>query len=145
MGNTVSYDTDFYGWTLEQAALLRERRLSEADIENIAEELESMGKSEKRELVNRLAVVLAHLLKWRFQPGLRGASWQNTLSEQRDQLVDHLAENPSLKPLVPSAMATAYRYARKRALAETGLPTATLPDVNPWSENEVLTDDYLPE
>jgi hypothetical protein len=74
MGKT-SYDADFYGWANEQAELLRAGRLDEADIANIAEEIESMGRGEKRELVDRLTILLMHLLKWHFQPGFRSASW----------------------------------------------------------------------
>ena len=81
--NKIAYDADFYGWANEQAALLREGRLNEADIENIAEEIESMGRSEKRELVSRLAVLLTHLLKWRYQPGGRGSSWRASIVVQR--------------------------------------------------------------
>ena len=77
MSNSL-YERDFYAWANEQAALLRAGKLDSADIENIAEEIESMGRSEKRELINRLAVLLLHLLKWRFQPGLRGNSWRAT-------------------------------------------------------------------
>ena len=81
---------DFYAWANEQAALLRAGRLTEADIENIAEEIESMGRSEKRELVNRLTVLLLHLLKWQFQPALRGNSWRLSIEKQRYRLEDHL-------------------------------------------------------
>src|ERR1700712_4659540 len=103
MANRQLYDQDFYAWANEQAGLLRAGRLSEADIEHIAEEIESMGRSEKRELVNRLTVVLLHLLKWQFQPVLRGSSWRLTLEEQRNQLEDHIADNPSLKSVVQTA------------------------------------------
>jgi hypothetical protein len=75
------HDRDFYSWTLQQAGLLREGRLSEADIEHIAEELESMGASERRELTNRLAVLVAHLLKWQFQPALCPFTAEQLLSE----------------------------------------------------------------
>ena len=75
MSNHPLYDQDFYAWTNEQAALLRAGRLSEADVEHIAEEIENMGKSEKRELVSRLRVLLLHLLKWQYQPTRRGKSW----------------------------------------------------------------------
>ena len=84
--SSIKYDTDFYGWAMEPATLLRQRRLVEADIENIAEEIESMGRSEKRELVNRLTVLIAHLLKWQHQPGLRGNRWRRTILEQRGHL-----------------------------------------------------------
>src|SRR5271168_5304601 len=94
--NATLYDTDFYAWANEQAALLRAGRLSEADIQNIAEEIESMGRSEKRELVSRLAVLFQHLLKWRYQPGFRGNSWRLTIEDQRQEVSDHLSENLSL-------------------------------------------------
>ncbi|HLB99535.1 MAG TPA: DUF29 domain-containing protein, partial [Acetobacteraceae bacterium] len=96
MSNSL-YDRDFYAWANEQAALLRAGRLAEADLENIAEEIESMGRSEKRELNSRLRVLLMHLLKWRHQPMLRSKRWSNTIAAQRDDIVDHLADNPSLK------------------------------------------------
>ena len=91
------YDEDFYAWANEQAALLRSGRLAEADIAHIAEEIESMGKTEKRELINRLKVLLMHLLKWQLQPTFQGNSWRLTIEEQRREVVDHLADNPSLK------------------------------------------------
>ena len=92
-----AYDTDFYAWANEQAALLRSGRLAEADIANIAEEIETMGRAEKRELVSRLTILLVHLLKWRFQPNLRGRSWRLTIKEQRKEVLNHLADNPSLR------------------------------------------------
>ena len=95
MTNQCLYEQDFYAWANEQAALLRAGRLSEADIEHIAEEIESMGKTEKRELVSRLTVLLLHLLKWQHQPTHRGTVWRLTLEEQRNQIEDHLADNPS--------------------------------------------------
>jgi hypothetical protein len=103
--NTRKYESDFYAWANEQATLLREGRFAEADVENIADEIESLGRSEKRDLVNRLAVLLAHLLKWQFQPVWRGKSWRLTIKEQRRRLSEHLDENPSLKPLVGEAIA----------------------------------------
>ncbi len=112
MSNSL-YDRDFYAWANEQAALLRAGRLTEADIENIAEEIESMGRSEKRELINRLAVLLSHLLKWQFQPAFRGNSWRLTIEEQRNRVDDHLGDNPSLKSQLDQAMRTAYRSARQ--------------------------------
>jgi hypothetical protein len=87
MSNATLYDQDFHAWANEQAALLRAGRLSEAGIAHIAEEIESMGRSEKRELVNRLAVLLTHLLKWQHQPGHRGNSWRLAIEEQRERLI----------------------------------------------------------
>jgi len=84
------YDRDFYAWANEQAALLRAGKLSDADVANIAEEIESMGRSEKRELVSRLVVLLLHLLKWQYQPARRGRSWQVTIENTRDELDRHM-------------------------------------------------------
>src|ERR1700689_1473402 len=106
------YEQDFYAWANEQAALLRAGQLSAADIEHIAQEIESMGKTEKRELVNRLTVLLLNLLKWQYQPDRRGNSWKRSVATSRDQLADHLADNPSLKAKLTDATTLAYRYAR---------------------------------
>jgi hypothetical protein len=98
------YDRDFYAWSVEQAALLREGRVAEADLENIAEELESMGKAEKREFVSRLTVLLLHLLKWRHQRSGRGKSWRLSIANARDDIADHLEDNPSLKAMLDTAI-----------------------------------------
>jgi len=135
------YDQDFYAWTTEQAALLRAGRASELDWPNIAEEIESMGRSEKRELVSRLTVLLQHLLKWRFQPDRRSTSWRLSIATTRDQLADHLGDNPSLKAKVPEATASAYRYARRYAAIETGLPEATFPIDCPWTFEQAMADE----
>jgi hypothetical protein len=105
------HDSDFYAWSLEQAALLRAGRVGEAALAAIAEEIESMGKTEKRELVSRLTVVLLHLLKWRHQPSHRGKPSRLTIADARDEIADHLEDNPSLKAMLDSAMEQAYRTA----------------------------------
>jgi Domain of unknown function DUF29 len=138
------YDRDFYAWSREQADLLRAGKLAEADIGHIAEEIDSMGRTEKRELISRLDVLLLHLLKWHHQPGKRGPSWEASIFVQRNRLADHLDDNPSLRPLLPQAMASAYRIARREAVAETGLPGETFPDVCPWTADEVLDDGFWP-
>jgi len=145
MSNQLLHDQDFYAWANEQAGLLRAGRLSEADIEHIAEEIESMGKSEKRELVSRLTVLLLHMLKWQFQPGRRGASWEVSIRNQRRALVRHLADNPSLKPLLPEAVVDAYGDARGEAYAETGLPEAAFPAACPWSYEQLMDLKFWPE
>ena len=127
------YDRDFYAWANEQAGLLRSGNLSAADIANIAEEIETLGRSEKRELVSRLTVLLQHLLKWQFQPERRGRSWELSIANARDELNDHLGENPSLKAMLPEVMATAYRRARRGAEQETGLPAKTFPVDCPYT------------
>jgi len=120
-------DRDFYAWANEQAALLRAGQLSAADIAHIAEEIESMGKTETRELVNRLAVLLMHLLKWQYQSSLRGKSRRVTVEEQRRQLVRHLRDNPSLKGSLPEAMADSYGDAILAAARETDLEAEIFP------------------
>ncbi|KAA0682269.1 DUF29 domain-containing protein [Roseomonas genomospecies 6] len=139
------YDRDFYAWANEQAALLRAGRLDAADIEHIAEEIESMGRSEKRELINRLAVLLLHLLKWRFQPGLRSNSWRLSVREQRIRLASHLEDNPSLKSKIPEALAGAYRLAVVEAERETGLAEDTFPEKCPWSFEHMMDECFWPE
>ncbi len=139
------YDQDFYAWANEQAALLRAGRLDAADIEHIAEEIESMGKMEKRELVSRLAVLLLHLLKWQLQPARRGASWEATITVQRDDLRDHLRDNPSLKAKLDEAIADAYRKASILAPSETGLARSTFPASCPWSFERIMDVDFWPD
>ncbi len=139
------YEQDFYAWANQQAALLRAGQLSAADIEHIAEEIESMGKTEKRELVSRLAILLLHMLKWQFQPERRGASWRASIRNTRDQLADHLSDNPSLKARLPEAIATAFRYASRDATAETGLPESTFPGACPWSVGQIMDEEFWPE
>jgi len=138
------YDQDFYAWSNQQAALLRAGKLGQADIEHIAEEIESMGKTEKRELISRLTVLLLHLLKWRFQPAKRVVSWEASIRVQRNRLADHLDDNPSLKPLLPAALSAAYRDALLEAVAETGLPAVTFPAKCPWSFEQALDAGFWP-
>ncbi len=144
MSNTL-YERDFYAWTTEQAALLRAGKLDRLDVENIAEEIESMRRSEKRELVNRLAVLLTDLLKWRFQPGFRGNSWRLTIEEQRDRLREHLCDSPSLNAHLDQAIADAYRHARREGERETGLPRATFPAACPFTRDDVMNEDFWPD
>ena len=139
------YERDFYAWANEQTALLRAGKLAEADLEHIAEEIESMGKAEKRELANRLAVLLLHLLKWRFQPGRRGASWQATIRVQRRDLEVHMADNPSLKAVVPQAIVQAYGNAVIEAGAETGFAEAVFPPICPWTFVQIMDPGFWPE
>jgi hypothetical protein len=138
------YDRDFFAWSQQQAELLRAGKLTQADIEHIAEEIDSMGRTEKRELISRLSVLLLHLLKWRYQPEKRGPSWDASIRVQRNRLADHLDDNPSLRPLLPHALASAYRDAALEAVAETGLPGATFPDESPWTIEQVLNAGFWP-
>lgn len=144
MSDPSLYDQDFYAWTQEQAGLLRAGKLSTADLEHIAEEIESMGKTEKRELVSRLTVLLLHLLKWQFQPVRQGASWRLSIATNRDALADHLDDNPSLRGVIEASIDTAYRRARRDAALETGLSESTFPAMCPWSFSQMMAEDFWP-
>jgi hypothetical protein len=139
------HDQDFYAWANEQAAPLCAGRHSEADIEHIAEEIESMGKSEKRDLVSRSTILLLHLLKWQFQPGLRGASRRASIDNARDDISDHLDDNPSLKSLLEASMMAAYRRARRQAAAGIGLLDAVFALSSPWPFDQIMNTGFLPE
>lgn len=143
-GNTL-YETDFYAWANEQAALLRAGKLSSADIEHIAEEIESMGRGEKRELVSRLRALLLHLLTWWFQPERRSNSWRLSIANARDELIDHLADNPSLRAKLSEAVMGAYRYARRDAAAETGLRESAFPPDCPWPYERMVDETFWPD
>lgn len=139
-----TYETDFYGWATEQANLLKSGRYSELDTANLLEEIEGMGKSEKRALESRLAVLLQHLLKWQYQPVRRGKSWELTIKEQRLRIEKILRDNPSLKRQLDSCLADAYEFAIIQAAQETGLDESTFPNICPWQLQQVLNNDFLP-
>jgi hypothetical protein len=141
---SLLYERDFFAWSRQQAELLRAGKLADADIDHIAEEIDSIGRTEKRELVSRLSVLLLHLLKWRYQPQNRSPSWEASIRVQRNRLADHLDDNPSLKPLLPKPLASAYRDASLEAIAETGLPGSTFPEGCPWTVDEVLDGGFWP-
>ena len=143
--NAVLYEDDYYAWTIEQAQLLRAGALSAIDAANIAEEIESMGRSDRRELQSRLVVLTMHLLKWRFQPSARSRSWSATIEEQRLQIDQVFAELPSLRPLAGGMLPQAYALARERAIAETGLADDMFPATCPFTLDEVLSRSFLPE
>ncbi|EOA7421617.1 DUF29 domain-containing protein [Salmonella enterica subsp. enterica serovar Newport] len=139
------YETDFYGWTQEQARLLRDGQLSELDTQNLLEELESMGGSERRELESRLEILFMHLLKWQYQPARRGKSWQLTINEQRRRIVRRLNRNPSLKNQLEEIIADAYDEARYSAERETGLYLSTFPDTCPWDFEQAMNSTFYPD
>jgi len=144
MSNSTLYDRDFYAWSQKQAELLRSGKFKEADIPNIIEEIETLGRSEMRELVSRLRVLLLHLLKWKHQPNLQGQSWRLTILVQRHELAEHLNESPSLKSRLTEAKTRAYRLALVEATMETGLPKETFPAECPWSSDEIIDENFWP-
>jgi hypothetical protein len=138
------YETDFYAWTLEQSKLLGLGQWQSLDIANLVEEIESLGKQQKQELRNRLGVLIGHLLKWDFQPELRGKSWRSTIIEQRDRITLHLADNPSLKSYLDQAVIDAYKLALSLVVRETPLDYPDLPSDCPYTLSQIL-DPKFPE
>ncbi len=141
-----SYDKDVIAWANEQARLLRAGRFDALDIEHIADEIEDVGKSEQRELESRMAVLLAHLLKWQYQPDHRGSSWEVTIRHQREAISRRLKRTPSLKASLndPEWWADAWGDARSDALKETGLPSNQFPDLCPWAFEQVMNSEFWP-
>lgn len=141
---TASYDADVLAWADEQAALLRAGRLAEIDVLHIAEEIEDVGRSERRELASRMVVLLTHLLKWQFQPGRRGSSWQRTIKEHRRAIVAHLRDVPSLKGALgnPNWWESVWADATAKAIDETGLDG--FPEDCPWTIEDILSPAFYP-
>ncbi len=138
------YDSDLYAWSREQAELLRSGRIAEADLANIAEEIESVGKTEKRELTSRLTILLLHLAKWLYQPSLQSRSWRLSIEGQRLDIADLIADNPSLRPFLATTLAPAWRRAVLEAQRETDLEASTFPADCPWSVEQVLDGGFWP-
>jgi hypothetical protein len=142
--NKTPYDTDFLAWTQEQVRLLKSHSWDELDVENLVEELESLGRKERLELRNRLGILLGHLLKWNYQPKNRSNSWLATIDEQREEIQLLLIENPSLKNYLEGAFVLGYRAGIKLAVRETNLPYKFFPEVNPFTLEQVLNPKFLP-
>ncbi len=146
------YNNDYTAWAHHTAELLKAGRFGQLDIEHLVEELEGMGASEQRELESRLRVLLAHLLKWQFQhkkladrwAEFDGRSWKNTIISQRDELDILFEKYPSTKRFLLGSIADAYPYARRLAAKETGLVLNTFPARCPYTQEQILKDDYYP-
>lgn len=136
------YEQDFYLWTQTIAHQLKENNFNEIDIPNLIEEIESMGRSEKRELKNRLIVLLMHLLKWQYQPEKRSESWRSTISEQRICIETLLEDSPSLQPLLTEIFEDYYQKARLKASEETGIKLNFFPQESPFTLKETLKNSY---
>jgi hypothetical protein len=135
-GMATLYDTDFLKWIDSQAAALRARRWDDLDVEHLAEEVESLGRSERRDLRNRLDVIARHLLKLSHQR--ERASWQATIREQRRALVRLLEDNPSLRREVPEVIRAVYPEAREDAAEEMGVSATMFPEANPFTAEDIL-------
>lgn len=141
---TTRYETDIVAWANEQAQLVRAGHFELLDLEHIAEEIEDVGKSEQRELASRMTLLIAHLLKWQFQPERRGRSWQLTIRNQRKAIQLHLKQVPSLKSKLNDVewMEIVWGDAVYQASIETGLDN--FPEACPWSINDILIDGWMP-
>ncbi len=133
IGGDASYKGDFAAWAFDQARRLRALKSNDLDIDNLAEEIESLGKGEVNKLESFVRLILLHMLKWDYQSRLRGASWETSVRKSRRHLARHLRENPSLQPILAEAIADAYQDARDEAAEETGFPEKYFPATNPYS------------
>lgn len=138
------YETDFYAWTQKQAQLLRQHQLDCLDIENLVEEIDSLGKQQQQELVNRLGILLAHLLKWEYQPSKRSRSWLTTIREQRRKIVKLLQKNPSLKSFLNEAILEAYVSGVDLAIEETGIEIDNFPSKIPYAWEQIENPNFFP-
>jgi hypothetical protein len=138
------YERDYYSWALEQAALLRARRFGELDLENLAEEVEDLARREAKELQSRCETLLAHRRKWEFQPARRSHSWAGTIRRERDAIIEHLAENPGLKPRRHELFVKSFKGARADAAIETNLPIDKIPAACPYSYEQAMDEAFWP-
>ncbi len=142
---TERYDTDFYGWTQEQADLIRAGRTEDLDLKNLLEEIEAMGRSERRELESRLQVLFMHLLKWQYQSERQGRSWQLTIEEQRRKALRVFKENPSLKSRLTEIVKDAYGDAVIAAERETNIRRSVFPETCPWTFEQAVDASFWPQ
>ena len=144
IGRLSAYEEDFALWSAEQAALLRDGRFDGLDRENLAEEIESLGRSERYEIESRLKVLLVHLLKWRYQPQAQSNGWKGTIREQRARIARRIGDSPSLRGYPEEILADEYSFAVPQAADETGLSEDAFPAACPFTIDEILDPGFLP-
>jgi hypothetical protein len=145
MNTTLLYEQDFYSWIQQHIVLLKEARFNELDINHLVEELEDMGKSNKRELESRFIILIAHLLKWQYQVEMRSNSWRCSIIEQRVSINYLLKKVPSLKNAISESIVEAYPDAVEIAVAETKLPISTFPTECNYAKESLLNSEFYPE
>ena len=138
------YEQDLFAWTQQQVNLLTHQRWHELDVENLIDELEGMARRDRREMTNRLIILIAHLLKWEFEPDHQSGSWRGSIQEQRLQLNGLLEDSPSLHQQFIESLEKAYPQAVKLASKETELPTTKFPNECPYELAQLLDEDFLP-
>ena len=140
----TAYDADFFRWTQEQAAFLKNGEWSKLDVANLVDEVESLGDAYKNEIESRMQILLIHLLKWQYQPDARSSGWKGTIVEQRKRVLRRVAKSPSLKSYPASVIVEEYEIARLKAAGETGLAEDIFPAGCPFTIEEILDGDYYP-
>ena len=139
------YEADYLKWIETTVEKLRSRDFSDVDWENLIEEIESMGRTERKSFKSNLIVVLIHLLKWQFQPELRSRSWKSSIVEHRRRICDDIEDSPSLKLYLQEVFDKCYSDAVKIASIETGLPLEVFPQLSPYTSVEILDSNFLPD
>ncbi len=139
------YEQDYLAWLQKTSQLLKAKDFDHLDLENLIEEIESLGRSERNKLISSLRLIYQHLLKWQYQPSKRSKSWSNTISRERDNVSDYLEDTPSLKNLLQdeAILAKAYQRGRRDAIRETGI--TNLPQDCPYAIKQILDHNFLPE
>lgn len=141
----VKYSTDFSAWINQTAQLLRESRWHEIDVPNLIEEVEGLGKSDRRGIASQLARLLLHLLKWQYQPQRRSDSWLDSITDARTQIELAIEDSPSLRDHPTEKLEESYQRARRQAAQQTNVEISTFPDVCPYSLALVLAEDWFPD
>jgi len=139
------YEQDFCLWIETTANLLKNGQFSQLDIENLVEEIETIGRSEKNALESNLIIVFLHLLKWQYQPSKRSRSWESSIFEHRTRIHKAFKNSPSLRKFFTSVFSECYQYGKKKASIETGLSLAAFPAESPFTMEEVLDENFLPD
>lgn len=140
-----SYSADFNSWVAQTTQLLRERRWHEIDVAHLIDEVEDLGKSERRGIASQLTRLLLHLLKWQYQPQRRSDSWLDSITDARTQIELAIEDSPSLSRYPAERLEESYQRARRQAAKQTGIETSVFPDVCPYSVKLALAEDWLPE
>jgi len=141
----ATQNSDYYAWTLQTAERLRNGQVSEVDLNDVAQELEDMGKAQRHALASHLKVLIVHLLRWRYQPSFCGVSWRLSITNARDEIAELLEDSPSLRSKIGELVARRYPAARSRAALETGLSDETFPQTCPFAEEQMLDAAYWPD
>jgi len=136
-----TYETDFFQWTKDQASMLRVKKFEDVDIENLIEEIETLGRTEKRALISHLRILLQHMLKMHYQPMLKTKSWEITIRNSKKEFMERLEENPSLKPDLTEILHATYKGAVRDACLETFMDEREFPKECPWPIEEILKSD----